>query len=455
MTPKKSKVSKDVRVRPHVGWGGGMKQLFEESGINDLVLSNRFVRSATWDGLATDDGSCTARMINLMVDLADGGVGLIITGHAYVHPHGQHSPWQLGVYKDGLIQGLQAMAAAVHEKNGKIVMQLGYGGAYLSKSRVRAMTVQHFRDIQEAFGRAALRAKKAGFDGVQIFAAHGFFLSQLLCPRYNDRTDAYGGSIENRARALMEVLQHVRNAVGPNYPVLAKLNARDFVENGLTLEDSLRVAIMLEKEGIDAIELSGGLLNNPNLMKSRINTEEDEAYFREEARAFKRELSVPLILVGGIRSFHVAKELLEEGVADYVSLCRPFIREPHLINRWKSGDLRKATCTSCNNCFEQAKKGEGISCVPLEESKNETFFPQLSETIPASPPHPPGTNYRISIGIERVDSGFLPVIKVQMIFQGEVSERSPSFPLGTEDHLRVGKTINDLLQKHLSIIAEK
>jgi hypothetical protein len=151
----------------------------------------------------------------------------------------------------------------------------------------------------------------------------------------------------------------------------------------------------------------------------------------------------------------VAKELLEEGVADYVSLCRPFIREPHLINRWKSGDLRKATCTSCNNCFEQAKKGEGISCVPLEESKNETFFPQLSETIPASPPHPPGTNYRISIGIERVDSGFLPVIKVEMIFQGEVSERSPSFPLGTEDHLRVGKTINDLLQKHLNMITEK
>jgi 2,4-dienoyl-CoA reductase-like NADH-dependent reductase (Old Yellow Enzyme family) len=432
-----------------------MKQLFEESRINDLVLPNRFVRSATWDGLATDDGSCTARMINLMADLAEGGVGLIITGHAYVHPHGQHSPWQLGVYKDELIQGLQAMAAAVHEKSGKIVMQLGYGGAYLSKSRVRALTVQQLRDIQEAFGQAALRAKKAGFDGVQIFAAHGFFLSQLLCPRYNDRTDAYGGSIENRARVLIEVLQHVRNAVGPNYPVLAKLNASDFVENGLTLEDSLRVAIMLEKEGIDAVELSGGLLNNPNLMKSRINTEQDEAYFREEARAFKRELRVPLILVGGIRSFPVVRKVLEEGVADYVSLCRPFIREPHLINRWKSGDLRKATCTSCNNCFEQARKGEGISCVPLEETKNETFFPQLSETIPASPPHPPGTGYRISIGVEQADSGFLPMIKVQMVFDGEVSERSPSFPLGTDDHLRVSKTINDLLQEHLNITTGK
>ena len=432
-----------------------MKRVFEESAINGLVLSNRFVRSATWDGLATDDGSCTTRMINLMAELADGGAGLIITGHAYVHPYGQHSPWQLGIYKDELMPGLQAMTAAVHERRGRIAMQLGYGGAYLSRSRVRGMTVQHFRDIAGFFGQAALRAKKAGFDGVQIFAAHGFLLSQLLCPRYNDRTDAYGGSIENRSRALMEVLEAIRNTVGPNYPVLAKINAGDFVENGLTLEDSLRVGIMLEKGGIDAIELSGGLLNSPNLMKSRINTEEDEAYFREEASAFKGEISVPLILVGGIKSFHVAKRLVEEGVADYVSMCRAFIREPDLINRWKSGDLRKAACTSCNNCVEQVKKGEGISCVPMEESKNETFFPQLSEIIPASPPHSLGTSYKISIGIEQLDFNFLPVIKVQMIYHGEVSERSPSFPLGSEDHIRVSKAINDLLQKHSTIITEK
>jgi 2,4-dienoyl-CoA reductase-like NADH-dependent reductase (Old Yellow Enzyme family) len=432
-----------------------MKRLFEESAINGLVLPNRFVRSATWDGLATDDGSCSTRMINLMTELADGGVALIITGHAYVHPHGQHSPWQLGIYRDELIPGLQAMTAAVHERRGKIVLQLGYGGAYLSRSRVRAMTVQDFRDIAEAFGQAASRAKTAGFDGVQILAAHGFLLSQLLCPRYNDRTDAYGGSIENRARALMEVLAAIRNAVGPDYPVLAKLNVRDFVENGLTLEDSLRVGARLEEEGIDAIELSGGLLNNPNLMKSRISTEEDEAYFRMEARAFKAEIRVPLVLVGGIKSFHVAKGLIEEGVTDYVSMCRPFIREPGLINRWKSGDLRKATCISCNNCVEQAKKGEGLSCAPLEEGPNDTFFPQHSEIIPASPPHPDGTSYRVSIGIEQVDSNFLPVIKIQMLYHGEVSERSPSFPLGTDDPIRVSRAINDLLQKHSTIIPKE
>jgi 2,4-dienoyl-CoA reductase-like NADH-dependent reductase (Old Yellow Enzyme family) len=309
------------------------------------------------------------------------------------------------------------------------------------------MTVQDLQEVFKAFGQAALRAKKAGFDGVEIFAAHGFFLSQLLCPRYNDRTDAYGGDIHNRARALREVLQSVREAVGHEYPVLVKLNVQDFVENGLTLEDSVRVGIMLQEGGIDAIELSGGLLNNPNLMREKIRSEEDEAYFKGEARAFKENIQVPLILVGGIRSYYVAKQLVEAGKVDYISMCRPFIREPDLINRWKAGDLQKAACISCNNCIEQAKKGEGVSCVPLEEAAAETFFPQVSEEIPASPPHPAGTSYRISIGLEQRESNFIPVVKIQMVHDGRVSEEGPSFPLGTEDHAKVGKAIADLLDK--------
>jgi 2,4-dienoyl-CoA reductase-like NADH-dependent reductase (Old Yellow Enzyme family) len=382
-----------------------------------------------------------------MAKLADGGVGLIITGHAFVHPQGWHQPWQLGIHTDQFIPGLKAMTDAVHEKGGKIVVQLGYGGAYLSKSRVTRMTIQDLHDVVEAFGRAAARAKEAGFDGVQIFAAHGFFLSQLLCPRYNDRKDAYGGDIDNRARALMEVLLSVRSAVAPEYPVLVKLNVQDFVENGLTLEDSVRVGIMLQEGGIDAIELSGGLLNNPNLMREKIRSEEDEAYFKGEARAFREKIHVPLILVGGIRSYDVAKELVEAGTIDYISMCRPLIREPDLIDRWQAGDLQKAACISCNNCIEQAKKGEGISCVPLEEAAAESFFPQASEEVPASPPHPAGTSYRISIGLEQWESNFIPVVKIQMVHDGEVSDRSPSFPLGTEDHAKVGKAIADLLDK--------
>ena len=224
-----------------------MVDLFKSSELNGMILPNRFVRSATWDGLAADDGACTTRMIDIMTRLAEGGVGMIITGHAYVHPYGQHSPWQLGIYKDELIPGLRDMTGAVHDKGGNIVIQLGYGGAYLSKSRVRNMSLQDIQEVVESFGQASIRAKNAGFDGVQIFAAHGFFLSQLLCPRYNDRTDEYGGDIRNRARVLIEVLQSVRNAVGGDYPVLAKLNCQDFVERVSAWKMLYRLELCLKK----------------------------------------------------------------------------------------------------------------------------------------------------------------------------------------------------------------
>ncbi|MBW2482017.1 MAG: NADH:flavin oxidoreductase [Deltaproteobacteria bacterium] len=425
-----------------------MDALFEKSSINGMVLSNRFVRSATWAGMATDEGACTPQLIRLLTDLAAGEVGLIITGHAYVRQDGQHSPWQLGIHRDAVIPAFRDLTHAVHEHGSKIVVQLGYGGAYLSKSRVRSMSAEDFEALAQAYGQAAVRARRAGFDGVQIFAAHGFFLSQLLCPRYNDRTDDYGGNIVNRARGLIEVLEAIRNAVGMDYPVLAKLNCRDFVENGLNLKDSVQVASMLEKAGIDAIEISGGLLNNPNIMHSKINADGNQAYFQSEARVFKETIHVPLILVGGIRSYDTAKQLVDEGYAEYISMSRPFIREPGLIKRWRTGDRREAACISCDNCFEPIKKGEGVSCIPSELQEAQKFFPQLSEIVPASPPHPPGTGYKISIGLEDWESNYIPIVKIQMIYNERTLERGLSFPLGTQDHQKVSRTIADLLEKH-------
>ena len=422
-------------------------KLFESSRINTLTLANRFIRSATWAGMADDDGNCSSILIELMSELAKGGVGLIITGHTYVHQNGRHSPWQLGIDRDELIPGLKRMTRAVHEAGGKIAVQLGYGGAYLSRSRVRSLSISDIQELIKAYGQAAIRAKEADFDAVQIFAAHGFFLSQLLCPRYNDRTDLYGGDIQNRARMLLEVLEAVRQAVGPDYPVLIKLNAQDFVENGLSLEDAIRIGVLLEKNGIDAIELSGGLLNNPNVLRTHIRSEADEAYLQNEARAFKEKINVPLILGGGIRSYNVAEKLIEDGTADYISMCRPFIREPDLVNRWQQGRLARAACISCNNCVEQVKTGRGIACVPLEDAPEETFFPQSTEIIPASPPHPPGTTYRISIGLEQVAAGFSPVVKVEMELNGKVLEHPPYFPLGSDDYERISGAIAELLSK--------
>ena len=393
-----------------------MNSLFEPTEINGLPLKNRFVRAATWEGLADEDGGCTPRLVELYARLAEGEVGLIITGHSYVLLEGKHAEGQLGIYKDALIPGLKSLTRAVHERGGKIVVQLSYGGSYLSKSRVERMTPGDFQEVVQAFGRAAARAREAGFDGVEIFAAHGFFLSQLLSPRYNPRVDAYGGTIENRARCLLETVEAVRKKVGRAYPLLVKLNARDGVERGLTLEDSLQVGVWLKRREIDALEISGGLLNIANLLDKKSDSDEQAVFFREEAKSFKKMVDLPVIVVGGIRTLATAQKIIDDRVADYVSMCRPFIREPDagqtVAGRRSSG---RPTVLSCNNCVEQLKKGLGVSCVPVEPEPAETFFPEHIETIPAGPPHPPGTTYQIATGLEQWGPAFYPVLKIQMV----------------------------------------
>lgn len=366
-----------------------MSILFDKTEINGMELGNRFVRSATWEGMAADDGAVTPKLVEAMKALAEGGVGLIISSHAYVSVEGQAGPWQLGVYKDELIPGLKEMTGAVHDAGGRIVMQIAHAGKFaakhltgqpplvvsdfegLAKTPCKEMSAQDMKGLIQAFADAAQRAKEAGFDGVQIHSAHGYLLSQFLSPAFNRRGDEYGGDIGNRARVHLEVYRAVRDAVGRDYPVLIKMNSRDFVENGLELEDSLDAARMLADEGLDAIELSGGLLTGGKLSPSRagIKTEDKEAYFREEARAFKKEINIPIILVGGMRSFGVAERLVEDGVADYISMSRPLIREPDLVRRWKEGDRSRAACKSDNLCFEPAMKGEGIYCVTREREK--------------------------------------------------------------------------------------
>jgi 2,4-dienoyl-CoA reductase-like NADH-dependent reductase (Old Yellow Enzyme family) len=368
-----------------------MSTLFEESTINGMMLKNRFVRSATWEGMAGVEGAVTPKLTDLMVQLAKGSVGMIITSHAYVRKDGQAGPWQLGIYSDTLIDGLIKMTRSIHQHGSKVVVQLAHAGFLANgklsgqtpvalslldgygKSPRNELTASGILEIVEAFGQAGRRAKEAGFDGVQIHAAHGYLLSQSLSPAFNRRQDGYGGPIAHRARFLLEVLKRLRTELGEIYPILAKMNSQDFMENGLSLEDSLEVGAMLDAGGIDAIELSGGTLLSGNLGPSRakISSEEKEAYFKEAARAFKERISAPLILVGGVRSFRVAESLINEGVTDYISMSRAFIREPDLIKRWESGDLRKAQCLSDNQCFGPAREGEGIYCVVERKAKKE------------------------------------------------------------------------------------
>jgi tRNA-dihydrouridine synthase len=239
----------------------------------------------------------------------------------------------------------------------------------------------------------------------------------------------------------------IRSVVGDDYPVLVKLNTHDGIDDGLTIEESLRVGEMLEAGGIDAIELSGGLLNNPNILKE---ASDERAYFEAEARMFKDRLKVPLILVGGIRSFTLAEKIVAENIADFVSFCRPLICEPDLVNRWKDGDTRDANCISCNNCVEQIKAGKGARCVPLAPQITPSFFPQLTETVSASPPHPSGVCYVISFGLLETAAGYLPMVKTHLSYPGDDTERCPTFPLDTDDHERVGQLVSKFLKQQSS-----
>lgn len=369
-----------------------MSVLFETTSINGMTLANRFVRSATWEGLAGDDGSVTPRLVEAMAELARGRVGLIISGHAYVTREGQAGLKQLGAYDDALTEGLAAMARAVHAEGGRIALQLAHAGNQANTTlsglpavgpvaipaqegglACQGLDEAGIAELAGAFARAALRAKDAGFDAVQVHAAHGYLLSQFLSPAWNTRTDGYGGSLENRARAAVEVVRAVRAAVGPDYPVLVKLNASDYVDGGLAPRDSAAAASLIEEAGADLLELSGGArAAGEKFMparKGRIRSQADEVYHRAGAELVRAAIGVPLALVGGIRSFDVAEQAVSSGLADYVSLCRPLICEPGLVRRWMEGDRSPALCVSDNACYGPGFAGEGVRCVTFEKAR--------------------------------------------------------------------------------------
>ena len=238
----------------------------------------------------------------------------------------------------------------------------------------KGMTEEEIHRAVAHFTRAARRAKASSFDAIQIHAAHSYLLSEFLSPFFNKRTDAYGGPVKNRAVFLLEVVRAVRQEVGDRFPVLVKLNSQDFLEGGFTVEDMLDVASFLGDAAVDAIEMSGGHHVEGIFgkffpaRKARADGEE-RPYYLEEARCYKGRVRVPLMLVGGIRSLEWARRVVSEGIADYVSLCRPLIREPGLIDRWKSRDTTRSACLSDNDCFNPALKGEGVCCTAAAKLK--------------------------------------------------------------------------------------
>lgn len=376
-----------------------MATLFEETTINGLTMRNRMLRSATWEGMCEQDGRPTERLINCYRDLAKGGIGLIITGYAFVRLDGKHNPGQMGIHTDDFADDYKKMIQAVHEAGGKIAIQLVHAGGQanaeiagrqpLAPSAVKVdqfpgMPAELERDeisnIIRAFGEAAYRAKSWGFDAVQLHGAHGFLINQFLSPLTNRRTDEYGGSIENRSRFVLEVYQKVRETVGSDYPVLIKLNAADYTDGGLEIDDSVYAAKKLAEAGINAIEVSAGTSasGEKSPVRDKINKSEKEAYNLELARRIKKAISCPVMVVGGFRSYRVAEKALRDYGMDYISMARPLIREPGLANRWLHDDRKRARCISCNKCFMPGREEGGIYCV-IEKKKREKAVKKTSE----------------------------------------------------------------------------
>ena len=356
-----------------------MSVLFEPVKIGNFETRNRFVRSATYFALADDEGFIGEPSVNLMKNLAEGGVGLIITGYAYISKSGQSFVDMNGIHTDEQIAGYTKMTQAVHDAGGRIVMQIAHcgtgsettartGGDYMAVSvtdkmpnygnPAREMTEEDIQGIIDSFGQAARRVEAAGFDGVQIHGAHGYLVSQFLTPRSNLRQDKWGGNLENRMRFVVEVARSIKQTVSSDFPIMIKLGCRDYLDEGigLTIEEGAQVAQALEKEGVSLIEISSGSQDDSYRKKRLgITSAEKEAYFLDDARIVREKTSGPLSIVGGMRSLPVMENVITSGVADCISICRPFIREPGLINRWQRGDVRPADCISCGGCFNVGK----------------------------------------------------------------------------------------------------
>ena len=322
------------------------------------ALPNRIAKAAMTEGLATPDGVPTPELERLYGIWSDGGAGMLLSGNIQVDRDHLERPGNVVVDREpdeAMKQALASWAAAATRGGNHFWAQISHAGRQTQKvvnphpkapSAVKlglpggqfgepvALTTEEIADIARRFGVCAAACKAAGFTGAQVHAAHGYLLSEFLSPRSNQRDDEYGGSLENRARALLECVASVRAAVGPDFPVSVKINSADFQKGGFAFEDSLQVVQWLEAAGVDLIEISGGTSEQPKLLGVEgVEEQEDqfvkestrarEAYFVDFAQAMQEKVTVPLMVTGGFRRRDVMEQVVEEGSADVIGLGRP------------------------------------------------------------------------------------------------------------------------------------
>jgi 2,4-dienoyl-CoA reductase-like NADH-dependent reductase (Old Yellow Enzyme family)/thioredoxin reductase len=382
-----------------------LKNLFSPGFIGKMELKNRIIQAGMGTSLEPEDGTVDQRTIDFYTERARGGVALLIVGVGSIdHPYGLALTNQLGLSDDKFIPGLKKLADAVHMNGSKLAIQLHHAGKVsmsdfgrgidmVSASELPAgskeimqdiasteiprlmkqfaikaphnttipLTKEQIKDYTRKYAEAALRCKKAGLDGVEIHAAHGYLIANFLSPYSNRRTDEYGGELNNRARFLLEIIAAIREKVGRDYPVWCRIDGQEFeIENGITIEDSKKLAPMLEAAGVDALHVSGYGGFRRSFYHAPIC--EPPAHLAGLAAEIKKVVNIPVIAVGRIDA-EVGDKLIGEGKADFIAMARAILADPEYPNKVSAGrqdDVRP--CIRCYNCVSQAFWNEPVFC---------------------------------------------------------------------------------------------
>lgn len=313
-----------------------MKTLFDETTLRGIKLKNRAWRSATWLGLADANGFMTDAIISTYETLAEGGAAVIVTGLTSISATDAHIGGECKFYDNRFIDGHRRLTDAVHRHGARILLQTA-----MVDGPVDELTTAQTDDVVTIFGDAAQRAEQAGYDGVQIHAAHFFYLSKFISPLFNHRTDGYHGS-----GILPAILSDMRSKTSRKFCITMKINSSDEYPGGITEDDFLVTSRLMAEVGIDAIEVSAN-----GTSRTGIRAGVNEGSFLEAAAHLAREVEVPVVLVGGLRSVEFIGQVLNNTKVEYISLSRPLIREPDLIRRWQQGDTAPSKCVSCNGCY--------------------------------------------------------------------------------------------------------
>ncbi len=349
------------------------RKLFSPITINGMEVPNRAVMPAMGTGYGNTDGTVSDRLTAYLARRGAGGTGLIITEVVAIDPRGKGFPAELGIWDNTFIPGLRSLTDAVHTTGARIALQLHHAGretaegitgskpegpselpSAILRQPTEAMSLSRIGEVIEAYADAALRAREAGFDAVEIHGAHGYLPCQFLSPFSNERDDIYGGSDENRARFLLDIIKTVRQKVGGDYPVIVRVSSDEKIRNGYGLDFMTWLAPQIEAAGADAIHASVGVYSTPgNLAIASMDTEEGFNLFR--ARAIREKVSIPVIGVGRIHSPALAEKALEANDADMISFGRQHLTDPDFLQKARQGSSETIRpCIACNQgCIER------------------------------------------------------------------------------------------------------